>query len=78
MLSIKDLQVSVDGRQGNVSVGLTLEEFSAELVKLGCENAMNLDGGGSATLWFEGKIRNYLCDRYERKIANVLTIVEKN
>jgi hypothetical protein len=70
--------VSVDGRQGNVSVGLTLEEFSAELVKLGCENAMNLDGGGSATLWFQGKVRNYLCDRFERKIANVLTIVEKN
>ena len=70
--------VSVDGRQGNVSVGLTLEEFSGELVKLGCENAMNLDGGGSATLWFQGKIRNYLCDRYERKIANVLKIVEKN
>jgi exopolysaccharide biosynthesis protein len=69
--------VSVDGRQGNVSVGLTLEEFSAELLKLGCENAMNLDGGGSATLWFQGKVRNYLCDGYERKIANGLTIVEK-
>ena len=69
--------VSIDGRQTGFSVGMTLEEFSAQLVKLGCENALNLDGGGSATLWFNGKVRNYLCDGYERNIANTLTIVEK-
>ena len=57
---------------------MTLQELSAEMLKIGCEQAMNLDGGGSATLWFEGKVRNHLCDGYERKIANGLTIVEKN
>ena len=70
--------VSADGRHGNISLGLTLEEFGAELLKIGCENALNLDGGGSATLWYQGKVVNYLCDGYERKIANVLSIVEKN
>lgn len=70
--------VSVDGRQAGVSEGMTLQELSAEMLKIGCEQAMNLDGGGSATLWFEGKVRNHLCDGYERKIANGLTIVEKN
>jgi hypothetical protein len=69
--------VSVDGRQTGVSVGMTLEEFSAQLAKIGCTDAINLDGGGSATLWFEGKIRNYLCDGYERKIANSLAVIEK-
>ena len=69
--------MSVDGRHPGVSEGLTLEEFSAQLVKLGCEQAINLDGGGSATLWFDGKVRNYLCDGYERKIANGITFVEK-
>ena len=25
---------------------------------LGCETAYNLDGGGSATMWFNGKVLN--------------------
>ena len=39
----------VDGKQDD-SVGMTLEEFDAELVKLGCYHAIALDGGGSSTL----------------------------
>lgn len=70
--------VSVDGRQTGVSVGMTLEEFGTQLAKIGCTHALNLDGGGSATLWYDGKIRNYLCDGYERKIANSVSIIEKS
>jgi exopolysaccharide biosynthesis protein len=69
--------VSIDGRQGRKSVGMTLDEFARELVKIGCQQALNLDGGGSATLWFEGKARNFLCDGFERDIANALAVVEK-
>jgi hypothetical protein len=69
--------VSVDGRQKGVSVGMTLDEFATELVKLGCDYALNVDGGGSSTLWFDGKVRNYLCDGYERDVANALVVVEK-
>ena len=69
--------VSVDGRQGRTSVGMSLDELARALVKLGCEQALNLDGGGSATLWFEGKTRNFLCDGYERPVANALVVVEK-
>ncbi len=69
--------VSVDGRQGATSVGLTLEEFGQELAKLGCEHALNLDGGGSATLWFDGRARNFLCDGFERPVANALAVVER-
>ena len=69
--------VSIDGRQGRTSVGMTLDELARELVKLGCEQAMNLDGGGSATLSFQGKTRNFLCDGYERPVANSLVVVEK-
>jgi hypothetical protein len=69
--------VSVDGRQGRTSVGMTLDELARELVKLGCQQAINLDGGGSATLWFEGKARNFLCDGFERPVANALAVVEK-
>ncbi len=69
--------VEVDGRQKRLSVGMTLEELSERFIKLGCQEAMNFDGGGSATLWFEGQVRNSPCDRMEREIANCLVIVRK-
>ena len=69
--------VQVDGRQRDLSVGMTLDELSAYLVKLGCEEALNLDGGGSSSLWFEGQVRNNPCDGYERSIANSLLVVRK-
>ena len=67
--------VLVDGRQPDLSVGMTLEELAKTLAGLGCAEAMNLDGGGSATLWAEGKIRNSPCDGRERPIANALVVV---
>lgn len=69
--------VEVDGRQKGLSVGMTLEELTEYLVALGCEGAMNLDGGGSATLWCNGLIRNRPCDGEERPIANSLIVVRK-
>jgi exopolysaccharide biosynthesis protein len=69
--------VEVDGRQQDLSVGMTLDELSAFLVKLGCQEAMNLDGGGSATLWYDGQVKNNPCDGYERTIANSLVVVRK-
>jgi hypothetical protein len=69
--------VQVDGRQRDLSVGMTLDELSAWLVKLGCEEALNLDGGGSSSLWFEGRVRNNPCDGYERTIANSLVVVRR-
>jgi hypothetical protein len=69
--------VTVDGRQKGVSAGMTLDELAAYLVELGCEEALNLDGGGSATLWFNGKVRNQPCDGYEREVANSLIVCEK-
>ncbi len=66
--------VEVDGRQ-EISVGMTLPELADFLLRLGCSDAMNLDGGGSATFWYDGKVRNSPCDRRERDIANALILV---
>ena len=66
--------VTVDGRQKE-SVGMTLEELGEHLAAIGCSEAMNLDGGGSATLWADGRIRNHPSDGGERPIANALVIV---
>ena len=69
--------VQVDGRQKDFSMGMTLDELSAYLIKLGCTDAMNLDGGGSSGLWFEGKVRNNPSDGHERSIANSLIVLWK-
>jgi len=68
--------VQVDGRQRN-SVGMTLNELGSYLVELGCQGAMSLDGGGSATLWYDGRVRNRPCDGYERPIANSLVVTKR-
>ena len=69
--------VEVDGRQKGLSVGMTLAELARYLVSLGCDEAMNLDGGGSATLWCDGRVRNKPCDGRERPVANSLVVVRR-
>ena len=64
----------VDGRQKRLSVGMTLEELGDTMLKLGCTHAMNLDGGGSATLWYGGSVKNSPCDGHERPIANSIVV----
>ncbi len=46
-----------DGRLAN-EAGLTLLELAEEFASLGCTVAYNLDGGGSSTMWFNGRIIN--------------------
>ena len=69
--------VEVDGRQKALSIGMTLDELTKYLLDLGCEEALNLDGGGSATLWYAGQVQNSPCDRAEREIANAIIILKK-
>ena len=40
-----------DGRNKRGSKGFTLPELADKLISLGCTEAVNLDGGGSSTLW---------------------------
>ncbi len=70
--------VEVDGRQRNVSVGMSLPELAEYMVKLGCEEAMNFDGGGSATLWVFGNVMNSPSEGRERPAANALVLVDRS
>jgi hypothetical protein len=70
--------VEVDGRQINLSVGMTWRELADYLVKLGCQEGVNLDGGGSATCWVYGQIMNNPSEGRERPMANALVLVRKN
>ena len=46
--------VTVDGRQPQLSAGMSLVELRALARRLGLTNALNLDGGGSTTMWVAG------------------------
>jgi hypothetical protein len=51
------LAVACDGRSDR-DAGMTLPELADTLVSLGAQWALNLDGGGSASLVHEGRLRN--------------------
>jgi hypothetical protein len=70
--------VEVDGRQSDLSVGMTFPELSEYLLMIGCEEAMNLDGGGSATLWALGKVMNSPSEGKERACPNALVVLHKS
>ena len=70
--------VEVDGRQTGLSVGMSFPELADYLVRLGCKEALNLDGGGSSTLWVLGQVMNSPCYGHERNMANALILVRKD
>ncbi|MBS1709723.1 MAG: phosphodiester glycosidase family protein, partial [Armatimonadetes bacterium] len=61
--------VVVDGRQA-MSRGATLAELAEIMVQVGCDKAINLDGGGSSTLVIGGLVLNRPSDGVERAVAN--------
>lgn len=67
--------VVVDGRQAGLSVGMTLAELSEFLVELGCQEAINLDGGGSTELILDGQVLNSPCYGRERATATSLLVI---
>ncbi|HSR70383.1 MAG TPA: phosphodiester glycosidase family protein [Acidobacteriota bacterium] len=65
--------VAVDGRQAELSVGLTLPELGALMKELGCRDALNLDGGGSTTFVYRGKVLNSPSDfGQERPVSDAI------
>lgn len=71
------LLVVVDGRRP-WSVGMSLTELGDLMLRLGARDAMNLDGGGSSTLWIRGTVVNYPSDATgERAVANALFVLRQ-
>jgi len=75
----------VDGRTKE-SEGLSLDELTKTLKWLGCTDVLNMDGGGSTTLYIKGKpnggIVNYPIDngrfdhKGERGVSNAILVVK--
>lgn len=67
--------VVVDGRSRNYSRGASLTEFAAMFKELGCSTAYNIDGGGSSTMYFMGRlVNNPLGRNDERGTSDILYI----
>ncbi len=70
----------VDGRKPRVAVGMSYDELAAEMIRLGCRTALNLDGGGSTVMALrdpqknEFRILNEPTDGRERAVGNALGI----
>ncbi len=70
-----------DGRKPGLAVGLSYDELATELQRLGCDQAFNLDGGGSSVMAVRHadragyRILNQPTDGRERPVANVLGVV---
>ena len=76
----KFLMITVDGRSES-SGGISLNDLAAYLLELGATDAMNLDGGGSTTMFLDGKVVNHPSDKEgERKVSDALlvTLRKKN
>jgi hypothetical protein len=68
------LLVVADGRQSGYSVGLTTFGMALTMARLGAVRAMQLDGGGSSTLAFDGAVLNRPSDGRERPVPTALML----
>ncbi|MDO5487149.1 MAG: phosphodiester glycosidase family protein [Rikenellaceae bacterium] len=76
--------LTVDGRSEGNAAGMSIPELAYLVRVLGAEDALNLDGGGSTTLWIKGAadngVVNYPCDnklfdhRGERSVSNIIYV----
>lgn len=82
----KILFVTVDGRFPGRAGGVSIPELAHLVRILGAEDALNLDGGGSVTLWLctapDGGVINYPSDNKrfdhagEREVPNIIYVYE--
>jgi MYXO-CTERM domain-containing protein len=64
----------VDGRATN-RLGMTCAELGALMKDVGAADAVNLDGGGSSTMWLAGTgVLNYPSDGAQRVVGNHLAV----
>lgn len=81
--SRKVILVTLDGRTSEAA-GMTLRELSGLMLLFHCKNAVNLDGGGSTTMWINDKpfngVVNMPCDNKkfdhlgERAVGDIFII----
>jgi len=72
------LLVVIDGRWHGHSVGMTLVQEAAFMKSLGALWALNMDGGGSSTMWVHGRgIVNRPADGSERSVSTAILVLPR-
>lgn len=79
----KIMLVTLDGRTEQAT-GMTLAELTDLMISFNCKDAVNLDGGGSSTMWIKGMpfngVVNMPCDNKkfdhsgERAVSDIIII----
>ena len=69
------LFIVIDGRRQGWSMGVTLEEAQEKLLEFKVRDAYNLDGGGSSTFYYNGKVLNLPSGGSERRVSTNLVII---
>jgi hypothetical protein len=70
--------VTVDGRNPTLSLGMSFAELRRLSRRLGLRSALNLDGGGSTTMWVAGEIVNHPSDPGgPRKVSDAILVVPR-
>lgn len=70
--------VTVDGRNPALSLGMTFTGLQRLSRVLGLRSALNLDGGGSTTMWVEGTVVNHPSDpEGPRAVSDAILVVPR-
>lgn len=69
--------VVVDGRQSGYSDGILLPELAAVFEELGCRMAYNLDGGGTAVMYFNHQPFSRQSNGADRKVGDIVFVTEE-
>ena len=70
--------VVIDGRQPTWSLGATLRDLMNVFIEYKAVTAVNLDGGSSSELVYNGQVMNSLCDVFgERYIPTAFVVMPK-
>ncbi len=66
------LLITCEGPMESKGGGLTMVDFANFIHSLGVENAYNLDGGNSASMYFDGRKVNAAKNTQERRISDII------
>ncbi|PJI09485.1 MULTISPECIES: phosphodiester glycosidase family protein [Clostridium] len=68
------LLLTIDGRQG-LQMGATISDIQRIMKEENAYNAVNLDGGASTTMYYNGHVINNPCDKFgERTVATAIIV----
>ena len=70
--------ITVDGRNPRLSLGMSFTELKRLAKRLGLRSVLNLDGGGSTTMWVGGKVVNTPSDPGgPRTVSDAILVVPR-